>query len=105
MAAPLFGWSPSAREPAHRLRADVVVDVLFLLVFLEPRRAQFTADPGLSETAPLGLREIGVEIVDPHRSVPQRRRHALRPAGIGGPDRTGQAIAGVIGDPERLLLG
>src|SRR6266568_6792967 len=52
--------TPLPGEPARWARADVVVDVLLLLVFLQAGGAELAADARLAETAPLGLREVGV---------------------------------------------
>ena len=61
----------SAGEPAHGLGREVLVDVLGLAVLGEAGRAEFASDAGLAEAAPLGLREVGVEVVDPDGAVPQ----------------------------------
>src|SRR5580692_198325 len=92
-------------EPVRGRGAGVVVDVLLLLVFLQARGAELTADAGLAETAPLGLRQVRVVVVDPHRAVAQRAGHPFGLARVGGPHRAGQAVGGVVAEPDGLLLG
>src|SRR5215470_694266 len=92
-------------EPVGGTRVDVVVDVFLLLVFLQAGRAELTPDARLAEAAPLGLRQVGMVIVDPHRAVAQRACHPFGLARVRGPHRAGQAVAGVVAEPDRLLLG
>src|SRR6516164_8403140 len=66
---------PSPGEPVRGRGAHVVIDVLLLLVFLQAGGAELTADARLAEAAPLGLRQVGVIVVDPHRAVAQRGGH------------------------------
>src|SRR5271169_569284 len=93
------------REPARGGRVRVVVDVLLLLVLVQARGAELAADAGPAEAAPLGLRQVGVVVVDPHRAVPQRAGDPLGPARVRGPDRARQAVRGVVAKPDRLVLG
>src|SRR3546814_16357321 len=39
-----------------------------------------------------------------HHARAQLPRHPLRPLGIAGPDIGREAVAGVVGDPDRLLI-
>src|SRR5690349_22781806 len=96
---------PLAGEPACGSRARVVVDVLFLLVLLQPGGAELAADTRLAEAAPLGLRQVGVVVVDPHRAVAERAGHPFGLPCIRGPHRPGQAVRSVIAEPDGLLLG
>ena len=91
-------------EPALLGRADVVPDVLGLAVLVEAGGPELAADAGLLEAAPLGLRHVRVVVVDPDRAHPQPGRDPLALAGVLGPDRAGQAVDRVVGDPDRLVL-
>ena len=71
-------------------------DVLDLLVFGQAVFAEFTADAGLLHAAPLGLRDIGVEVVDPDSAVAQAAGDSFGAAGVFGPHSTGEAVDGVI---------
>src|SRR6478672_3980647 len=78
-------------EPSRRCGRDVVPDVLGLLVLLEAGLPELASDAGLLVAAPLGLGDVRVVVVDPHRPHAQPPGHALRPAGVLGPDGPGQA--------------
>ena len=84
--------------------AHVVPDVLGLAVLVETRLAELAADAGLLVAAPLRLRDVGVVVVDPDRAHPQPAGDALGPAGVLGPDRAGQPVEAVVGDPHRRVL-
>src|SRR5699024_10950734 len=84
-----------AREPAGDGRLGVLVDVLGLGVLLEARRPELAADAGVLEAAPLRLRQVGVEVVDPDGAVAQAPRDPVRGPGVRGPHRAGQAVLGV----------
>src|SRR5690606_15414449 len=99
------GAAGSALEPAGRPRGEVLVDVLGLLVLAQARRPELAPDAGAAEAAPLGLRYVRVEVVDPHGAVPQPLGDALGAARVGRPDAAGQAVAGVVGQFHRLVLG
>src|SRR5260370_877471 len=74
----------SAGEPADRLRREVLVHVLGLAVLGETGRAEFAPDAALAEAAPLRLREVGVEVVDPDGAVPQPSGDAAGTARVAG---------------------
>src|SRR6059058_2776627 len=95
----------STGEPANRLRREVLVDVLALAVLGESGGAELAAHSALSEAAPLRLREVGVEVVDPHGPVAQSAGDPAGTSGVGGPDGTGEAVLGVVGEGDRLGLG
>ena len=69
-----------------------------------PALAQLAADAGLLVTAPLGLRDVGVVVVDPDRAHPQPAGHSLGLAGVLRPDRARQPVDAVVGDRDRLVL-
>ena len=69
-----------------------------------PCSPELAADAGLLVAAPLGLRDVRVVVVDPDRAHPQPGRDALGLAGVLGPDRAGQAVLAVVGDPDGLVL-
>src|SRR5690242_1951385 len=94
-----------AGEPVRRGGRGVVVDVLFLLVLLQPGGPELAADARLAEAAPLGLRQVRMVVVDPHRAVAECAGHPFGLARIGGPHRARQAVAGVVAEPDGLLLG
>src|SRR4051812_23153351 len=99
------GGGASAAEPAHRAGPQVLVDMLGLAVLVQARRAQLTADAGLTEAAPFGLREVGVEVVDPHGAVAQPRGDPAGARGVGGPDGACQAVLRVVGEGHGLIFG
>src|ERR687890_2189672 len=92
------------REPALLDRPDVVPDVLGLAVLLETRLPELAPDARLLVAAPLGLGDVGVVVVDPHRPHAQAGRDPLAPAGVLSPDRAGEAVDRVVRDPHRLVL-
>ena len=100
-----FDSGRSAAEPAGRAGRGVLPDVLGLAVFVEAAGAELAADAGLLEAAPLGLRQVGVVVVDPDRAVAQPRGHPLGAAGVGGPDRAGQPVGRVVAERDGLVLG
>src|SRR6478609_6170519 len=102
------GAQPTANlagEPVRGRRARVVVDVLLLLVLLQPGGAELAADARLAEAAPLGLRQVRVVVVDPHRAVAERPGHPFGLARVRGPHRPGQTVRRVVAEPDGLLLG
>ena len=78
LRSPVRPRGAQPRNQSLRLRADVLPDVLGLAVLRQPGRSELAPDAGLLEAAPLGLRHVGVVVVDPHRAVPQPPRHPLR---------------------------
>src|SRR4051812_42675316 len=90
------GGGASALEPADWPRGGVAPDVFGLPVLGQPRRSELAPVAGPSEPAPLGLRQVGAEVVDPDRAVPEGPGDPLGPAGVGGPDRTGESVVGVV---------
>ena len=91
-------------KPARRRGRDVVPDVLGLLVLLETRLSELPAEAGLLVAAPLRLGDVGVVVVDPDRAHAHPGRDPLPLAGVLGPDRAGQAVDRVVGDPDRVVL-
>ncbi len=81
-----------------------MIDVLGFLVFSESGGPEFAAHAGLAEAAPLRLRKIRVEVVDPDGAVPQARSDALALAGVLRPDRSREAVGGVVAELHRLVL-
>src|SRR5690606_491040 len=63
------------------------------------------ADPGALEAAPLGPREVGAVLVDPHGAVPQRGRDPLAAPGVVGPHPAGEPVVGVVAQLDGLGLG
>src|ERR1700755_3323032 len=96
------GMPALPREPVRGTRAGVVVNVLLLLVFLQAGGPEFAADARLAEPAPFRLRKVRVVVVDPHGSVPERAGHPFGLSRVGGPSRAGQAVGGVVAEPDRL---
>ena len=66
---------------------------------------ELAADTALLHAAPLGLRHVGVVVVDPHGSVTQAARHALGTPGVLRPDCAGQAVDRVVRDGDGGVLG
>ena len=79
-------------------------DVLGLAVLGETCQAELAPVARSSEPAPLRLREVGAEVVDPDRSVPEGAGDPLGAGGVGGPDRTGEPVVGVVAERDRLVL-
>ena len=100
---PVIDWRHGA-EPVLGLGGDVVPDVLGLAVLLEADVAELAADAGLLVAAPLGLGDVRVVVVDPHRAHAQPGRDALALAGVAGPHRTGESVDAVVGDADRVVL-
>src|SRR5699024_12025351 len=86
------GSGPRVVEPVGASRPGVVPDVLGLLVLVQPGQPELAAEAGLLHAAPLGGGDVGVEVVDPDRPVAQAACGALGPAGVLGPDRTGEPV-------------
>src|SRR5690606_11371759 len=106
MPTSLMPRSPfPVREPSGHLWLDVLVDVLGLLVLGQASRPELAPDAGFPEPAPFGLWEVRVEVVDPDGTVAQPLRHPLRLARVLRPDAGRQAVAGVVADPDGLVLG
>src|SRR4029078_13683313 len=82
----------SWREPVLGGGGDVVPDVLRLALLLEPRPTELAADSGLLVAAPLGLRDVRVVVVDPHRAHAQPAGYALALAGVAGTHSTGACL-------------
>src|ERR671919_3244863 len=82
----------------------VLPDVLGLAVLVQARRAELAADARLLVAAPLGLWDIGMVVVDPHRAVLKAAGDTLGPAGVLRPDRAGQTVVGVVGDADSVVL-
>src|SRR5690348_10496128 len=101
----MLSFSVLRVEPAGGGRCEVGPDVLGLAVLLEAGEAELASGAGLLEAAPLGLRYVGVVVVDPHRAEPESAGDALTAAGVAGPHRSGQAVDGVVGQSHRLVLG
>src|SRR5699024_12583567 len=94
-----------ALEPAGHRRRDVVVDVLLLLVLSQAGRSQLAAITRLPHAAPLCLRQVWVEVIDPDRAVAQARGDSLCLTGVAGPHGASEAVLRVIRDLDRVLLG
>src|SRR6476660_9467355 len=97
--------SDSAPEPARRAGVRVLPDVLGLAVLVEAAGPELATDPRLLEAAPLGLRQVGVVVVDPDRPVAEPGGDPLGATRVGRPDRAGQPVGRVVGELDRLLLG
>src|ERR1700734_2227096 len=75
------------------------------LMFDEPGDtlgAPLAADTGLLESAERAGEVEHCSRVDGYRTHQQLGRHCGRPFLVGGPHRTDQAVAGVVGDGHRL---
>src|SRR3984893_7117994 len=78
------------------------------LMFDEPSDAlgaALAADAGLLESTERAGEVEHRSRVDSYRTDEQLGRHGFRPFLVGGPHRTNQAIAGVVGDGHRLVVG
>ena len=79
--------------------------MLVLLVLGQAGGAKLAAVAGLLVAAPLCLRQVWVEVVDPDGAVAQGAGYALGAAGVGSVDGASEAVLGVVGDLDGLLLG
>src|SRR5215470_18189513 len=79
-------------------------DVLGLGERVQSVRPQLAAQPGLLEAAERGPVADGGMGVDRQVAGLDRPRHPQRAAQVLGPDRLGQPVGGVIGDPHRVRL-
>src|ERR1700674_3956422 len=71
---------------------------------LDPVSAIFTANPGVFESSPGGLRIIR-HVVDHHASGSYLGGDTTCALDVGPKDRRVQTVLGVVRDPDRLLLG
>src|SRR5699024_12015342 len=92
-------------KPSGDGRFEVLVDVLGLLVLGQTRGSELATEAGLLVAAPFGLRQIGVEVVDPDGAVAQALSHQLGLARILAPYGTGESVVDVVGDLDRLVVG
>src|SRR5690349_10055896 len=79
-------------------------DVLGLGEGVQGVRPQLTAQPGLLEAAERGPVADGGMRVDRQVAGLDRPRHPERAAQVLRPDRPGQSVGSVIGDPHRVRL-
>src|SRR3954451_14556293 len=91
---PAIGSAPSGR----------VVDVLDVGVVLERVGPELPPDPGLLEASEWGRHTDGSVGVDRDGAGLQRPRDPQRLGAVSRPDRTGEAVDGVVGEAQRLLL-
>src|SRR5690606_23729948 len=102
LPAPVMTATRSSSRCMSLLRGDE--DVLGLGERGQRVRPQLTAEPGLLEPAergPVADRGVGVHR---ERAGLDRAGHPQRPADVAGPDGAGQAVAGVVGDADRVGL-
>src|SRR6188508_2028550 len=78
---------------------------LDLGVLVEGVGAVLAAEPALPEPAERGVGAEHAVGVDPHRARAELGGHPVRPLHVAGPHGTGEAVRGVVGELERLLLG
>ena len=101
---PLLIPSRVTGEPASRCGVDVLVDVLGFDVLHESRGAKLSAETGLFESTPLGLRQVRVIVVDPDRAVAQRAGDTLGPAGVLRPHRASEPVHRVVADANGFVF-
>src|SRR5699024_5268617 len=92
-------------KPSGDGRFEVLVDVLGLLVLGQTRGSELATEAGLLKAAPFGLRQVGVEVVDPDGAVAQALSDQLGLARILAPHGTGESVVGVVGYLDRLVDG
>src|SRR5262245_65031134 len=85
-----------------RLREE---DVLDLGVQVRRVHAHLAADPAALVAAERRLRVHAVGGVHADDTRADALRHPDRAAEIPGPDRARQAVLGLVGEPDRLVLG
>src|ERR1700730_17884460 len=79
-------------------------DGLVLGVVGQRLGAALPAEPGVLEPAEGPVRVEGARRVDRDRPGPDPRGHRLAALEVGGPHRAGQAVLGVVGQGDRLVL-
>src|SRR5919204_4754312 len=92
---------PSRRPISGSPRDEHVLD---LGVPVERVHPELAAEPGLLEPTERRRRPDGRVRVDREDAGVQRARDAERPAAVLRPDRAREAVRGVVGDPDRVLL-
>src|SRR5919107_5031751 len=93
---------PSRRPGISVLR--VQVDVLYLRVVVEGVRAELASDAGLLEAAEGGGDPHGGIGVDGDHAGLHAPRHAQGAGAVLGPDRTREAVLGVVGLPDGVFF-
>src|SRR6476469_6231789 len=91
--------------PADRLFRKIDVDLFDVEIFLDAPFAEFATDAALLVAAPRRLDVGRLPVVDPSDARAQVRDDAHRAEDVARTDRRGQTVKGVVGDPQRVLLG
>jgi hypothetical protein len=89
---------------AGALLGDVDVDVLGLGVLQVALLAELAADPGLLVAAKGVPGVEQVVVVDPDGAGAQALGDPDGPGRVAAPDGAGQAVGGVVGDGDRLVV-
>src|SRR5215210_1783195 len=97
LAPPVMTATLPVRRPGLSVLLRGQIDVLYLGVVVEGVRAELTSDAGLLE-APEGRADPygGVGVYRDHTRL-HAPRHAQGTGAVLGPDRTGEAVDGVVG--------
>src|SRR5262249_27018082 len=98
----LATWYTSV--PADRGLVEVEAHLLGLHVFLDAVEAELAADAALLVASPRELVVGRVVRVHPGDAGPQRSNDPVRAEDVGRPHGGGEAIGGVVGEGDGLLL-
>src|SRR5688500_15068572 len=99
----LSGMSSGAAQVFARSRTGSEVDRFGRGEFLEPRKPELAAETRALDAAEGHLRGDVERGVDPDDAAPQRPRDAHRLVEVLGPERVGEAVAGVVGDGDGFV--
>src|SRR3954463_1853253 len=91
--------------PADRLFRQIDVDLFDVEIFLDAPFAELAADAALLVAAPRRLDVGRLHVVDPDDAGAQVLDDAHGAEDVARPDRRGQTVEGVVGDPQRVRLG
>src|ERR1700722_19106852 len=91
--------APQPGLVSHHLVRDREQDGLEFGVGLDGGPPAFAAEPGLPVAAERRVR-LQLVPVDTDRARPDGLGHPERPLDVVGPDRGGEAVLGVVGDPD-----
>src|SRR5215217_5466966 len=97
------GPAPQGRSSVTRGRAPLELEALGLQVLLDAELAQLTAPAGLLVAAE-GRHGVERPAVDLDLAGADAAGHGLGPLGVARPHPAGEAVDGVVGDAQGLLL-
>mmetsp|Transcript_22781 Transcript_22781/g.67000 ORF Transcript_22781/g.67000 Transcript_22781/m.67000 type:complete len:201 (-) Transcript_22781:1207-1809(-) len=94
-----------ASEEAQLVLVERDEHVLGLAVVAQHHLVRLEAEARLLVAAERGVRRVGVVAVDPDAARLDGARHRVHLVGVAGPHARAEAVDGVVGDGDRLVLG